>query len=223
MARRSTGIRTLPRQSEGADLSRLAEAPGPGRDHSEIAGEIISERWARSFWNGGRNHSRIPAGFTPESAGGLSKQRPGRREAASAQLADRGVVTPNLGIACFLFLNIASGWQGHQLSAPAAPTAMTSSMPKCGVEECYVPAPICARICHSVLWPIGVKARLRFCERFFPSRNDFELLCPHHPILWETTLKIGEYFRSKFLQVQILQSGFIIGSHKLRRLAEAAV
>ena len=33
-----------------------------------MAGEIISERWARSSRNGGRLHSGIAGGFTPESA-----------------------------------------------------------------------------------------------------------------------------------------------------------
>ena len=49
----SAGIQALPRQSEGADLSRPAEALDPG-------GEIIPESRARSFRNGGRDH--------PESA-----------------------------------------------------------------------------------------------------------------------------------------------------------
>jgi hypothetical protein len=38
-----------------------------------MAGEIISERWARSSRNGGRLHSGIASGFTPESADGAVK------------------------------------------------------------------------------------------------------------------------------------------------------
>jgi hypothetical protein len=37
-----------PSETEGADLSRSAEAPDPGRDHPGMVGDIISERWARS-------------------------------------------------------------------------------------------------------------------------------------------------------------------------------
>jgi len=64
----SAGIRSLLRKSKGADLSRPAEAPAPrarssrngGRHHLGTVGEIISERWAASSWNGGR--------LQPESA-----------------------------------------------------------------------------------------------------------------------------------------------------------
>jgi len=33
-----------------------------------MAGEIISEQWARSSRNGGQHHPGIAGGFTPESA-----------------------------------------------------------------------------------------------------------------------------------------------------------
>src|SRR4051812_7488284 len=69
----SAGIRSLLRKTEGADLSRPAEAPDPGRDHPGMVGDIISERWARSSRNrwaaSSRNDGRLP----PESAG-LTKQ-----------------------------------------------------------------------------------------------------------------------------------------------------
>ena len=54
----SAGMRSSPGKP-GADLSRPAEALDPRRDHPGMAGEIISERWARSSRNGGRLHSGI--------------------------------------------------------------------------------------------------------------------------------------------------------------------
>ena len=51
----------LPSKAKGADLSRPAEAPDPGRDHSEMVGDIIAERWARSSRNDGRLHPESPA------------------------------------------------------------------------------------------------------------------------------------------------------------------
>src|SRR5207248_279496 len=56
----SAGIRSLLWIAKGADLSRLAEAPHPGRHHPGRVGDIISERRARSSRNDGRLH--------PESA-----------------------------------------------------------------------------------------------------------------------------------------------------------
>src|SRR5215208_4321341 len=50
------------------DLSRPAEAPDPGRDHPGRAGDIISERWARSSRNGWAASSRNDGRLHPESA-----------------------------------------------------------------------------------------------------------------------------------------------------------
>jgi hypothetical protein len=59
MAILSAGIRSLLRKAEGADLSRPAEAPDPGRDHPGMVGDIISEWRAASSWNNGRLHLGI--------------------------------------------------------------------------------------------------------------------------------------------------------------------
>src|SRR5262250_239174 len=48
-----------PLEAKGANLSRPAEAPDPGRDHPGMVGDIISERWAELSRNGGRHHSGI--------------------------------------------------------------------------------------------------------------------------------------------------------------------
>src|SRR3954453_13847866 len=64
----SAGIRSLLRKTEGADLSRPAEAPDPGRDHPGMVGDIISERWARSSRNRWAGSSRNDGRLPPESA-----------------------------------------------------------------------------------------------------------------------------------------------------------
>jgi hypothetical protein len=50
-------------------MSRPAETPDPGRDHPGLVGEIISERWARSFRNDGPDHLGMAGGFrNPQSS-----------------------------------------------------------------------------------------------------------------------------------------------------------
>src|SRR4051812_9938333 len=56
----SAGIRSLLRKTEGADLSRPAEAPDPG---------------ARSSRNGGRHHLGTVGEIIPESVGGIIPER----------------------------------------------------------------------------------------------------------------------------------------------------
>src|SRR6266702_966343 len=64
----SAGIRSLLWTAKGADLSRPAEAPDPGRGHPGMVGDIISERWARSSRNGWAASSRNEGRLPPESA-----------------------------------------------------------------------------------------------------------------------------------------------------------
>ena len=59
---------SLLRKAEGADLSRPAEAPGPGRDHPGMVGDIISERWAELSRNGWAASFRNRGRLAPESA-----------------------------------------------------------------------------------------------------------------------------------------------------------
>jgi hypothetical protein len=70
----SAGIRSLLWTAKGADLSRPAEAPHPGRDHPGMVGDIISERWARSSRNGWAASSRNDGRLAPESACGAACQ-----------------------------------------------------------------------------------------------------------------------------------------------------
>ena len=71
----SAGIRSLLRKAEGADLSRPAEAPDPGRDHPGMVGDIISERWARSSRNWWAASSRNDGRLHPESAPAATRSR----------------------------------------------------------------------------------------------------------------------------------------------------
>jgi hypothetical protein len=81
-------------EAKGADLSRPAEAPEPGRHHPGMVGDIISEPWAELSRNGGRHHSGIVGDIdrSPQAGIRVFLDGDGVRHICVARLAPLGMV-----------------------------------------------------------------------------------------------------------------------------------